>query len=62
MTTTETFETIYASVNGSVRQRLDDVIRGAAIVLEGRNEHIHRDSSSDSDVPTDRQPLKEEHK
>ena len=63
MTTIEKFTELYLTADEEERQRFDDFILGATMGRKGSgNEHVCRDSASDSDVPADRQPLKEGYK
>ena len=49
MTTTETFAALYDSASDAVKQRLADVILGAAIAQDKRHGNVLTDSASDSD-------------
>jgi len=57
MTTTETFAALYATASDAVRQRLADVVLGAAIAQGHQNGHVPANPASDSDDASDSQPL-----
>ena len=54
-TTIETFRALYGSASDAVKQRLDDVILGARIAMENKQDgSVHRDSEGDPAVSGDR--------
>lgn len=61
MTITETFAALYATASDAVRQRLADVVLGAAIAQDKRHGNVPTDSASDSDDASDH-PLTPNHK
>ena len=62
MTTTETFAALYATASDAVRQRLADVVLGAAIAQGHKDGHVHTNPASDSDDAPNHQPLTPNHK
>lgn len=57
MTTTETFAALYATASDAVRQRLADVVLGAAIAQGHKDGHVPANPASDSDDASDPQSL-----
>ena len=55
MTTIETFTALFGNASEAVKQRLADVVLGARLATEGKNNgDFHNDPKGDSRVPRDR--------
>lgn len=61
MTTIETFTVLFGNASEAVKQRLADVVLGARLATEGKenNGDFSNDSQGDSRVPRDRREVKE---
>lgn len=61
MTTIETFTALFDNASDAVKQRLADVVLGARLATEGKenNGDFHNDPKGDSRVPRDRREVKE---
>lgn len=59
MNTTETFTALFGSASEAVKQRLADVVLGARLATEGKenNGDFSNDSQGDSRVPRDRREV-----
>jgi len=58
MTTIETFTALFGNASEAVKQRLADVVLGARLATEGKNNGDFRDDSQgDSRVPRDRREV-----
>lgn len=59
MTTIETFAVLFGNASEAVKQRLADVVLGARLATEGKenNGDLHNDPKGDSRVPRDRREV-----